>query len=407
MATDKLSHVQIVKARPRARDYKLSDGDGMYLLVKSSKAGGNKLWRLKYRLDGRERLFAIGTMADVPLAEARKRREAARQLIAEGIHPVDAKRERRELAKEAARHTFAAVADAYYAHNEAGWSVRHQRDVRRILDELIAGFGARPISAIKVADVRRVIDAVIARAALVYARDVRLYFRQVVKHFNSDRERPIADPSALVKIPKAPPVAHHAMLEPQEIPAFLRALRNSDASPITRIAVRMLLLSALRTTELRMATWSEIDAKAKLWRVPQRRMKNRVAHLVPLSAQMQELIADLRLLTGAGELLFPNTRDADQPMSENAIIFVLYRLGLKGKLTSHGFRAMFSSWANEKGYNADAIELQLSHVPGNKVRTAYNRAAYLEQRRDLLQGWADYIDECERSAKVVAIKSAT
>ena len=406
MATNKLTdleirhairHAQALKTRP-----KLFDGDGMYLHINTRPVGSN-LWRRKYYVDGIEKLDSFGPYPDISLADAREKRDAARKLIAKGIDPVHAKREKREAATEATRHRFEVVAEDYFAHNVAGWSERHQRDVRRILDELIAGLGKQPISAIKVADVRRVIDAVVARNAIVYANDVRLYFRQVIKHFNSERERPIADPSALVKIPKAPKVSHHAMLEPQEIPGFLRALRNSDASPITRIAVRMLLLSALRTTELRMASWSEIDTKDKIWRVPQRRMKNRASHLVPLSTQMQELLTDLRLLTGAGALLFPNTRDASQPMSENAIIFVLYRLGLKGKLTSHGFRAMFSSWGNEKGYNADAIELQLSHVPGNKVRTAYNRAAYLDQRRELLQGWADYIDECERSATLRSV----
>jgi integrase len=404
VATDKLSHVQIVKAKPRAKDYKLSDGEGMFLLVKSVKAGGNKLWRLKYRLDGRERLFAMGALADVPLAEARDRREAARQLIAKGIHPLEAKREQRALANKAAEDTFETVANAYYDNNQTAWSAQHCRDVRRILDELIAAFGERPIGAVKVDDVRGVIDAVVARNALVQARDVRMYYRQVVKHYNAQREHPIADASVLVIIPKAPQVTHHAALEPQEIPGFLRALRNSDAAPMTRIAVRMLLLSALRTTELRKAEWSEIDEKEKLWRVPQRRMKNQVAHLVPLSTQMQELIADLRLLTGTGALMFPNARDADAPMSENAIIAVLYRLGLKGRLTSHGFRSMFSSWANEHGYNADAVELQLSHVPGNMVRSAYNRAAYRAERRRLLQLWAVFIDECERT-NVVALKS--
>lgn len=138
--------------------------------------------------------------------------------------------------------------------------------------------------------------------------------------------------------------------------------------------------------------------------MPQRRMKNRVAHLVPLSRQATELLSDLRLLTGNGKLMFPNARDPEVSMSENAIIAALYRLGYKGRLTSHGFRSMFSSWANEKGYSADAIELQLSHVPGNKVRTAYNRALYLEQRRELLQAWADYLDKRERGAQIVSLE---
>jgi integrase len=408
MAIEKLTDVAIRRAIRHAHEAgnsrKLFDGDGLHLCI-NTKPIGSDLWRLKFSLDGVERTASFGPYPRVTLADARERSRAARKLIDRGIDPVAAKREKRATVAEERRHLFKGAAEAYFKDNVAAWSESHQRDVRRILDEIGETLGERPLASIGKSDVQRVVDTVVARNALTYARDVRLYFRQVIKHFNAAREHPIADPSALVAIPKAPPTNHHAMLEAQEIPEFLQALANSDAGPMTRIAVRLLMLSALRTTELRLAEWSEIDSKEKLWRVPQRRMKGRAPHLVPLSTQGLRLLADLRRISGTGALMFPNFREPEQPMSEATIITALYRMGYKGRLTSHGFRSMFSSWANEHGYNSDAIELQLGHVPANKVRATYNRASYLTQRRELMQAWADYLDECERSARVIPIHS--
>jgi integrase len=406
MATDLLSDLAIRRAIREAHTggltRKLFDGGGLFLSINTPPIGSD-LWRQKYKLDGVERSISFGPYPRVSLADARDRRDEARKLIDRGVDPVAAKRGKRDTAGEERQHRFAIAAESYFAANAAGWSENHRRDVRRILDEITGTLGSTPITGIKPSDVRGVIDAVVGRNALTYARDVRLYFRQVIKHFNGNREQPIADPSALINIPKAPKTRHHAMLEAQEVPEFLRALTHSDASPVTRIAIRLLLLSALRTTELRMGLWAEIDAKGSLWRVPQRRMKNREAHLVPLSRQALALLADLRRLTGVGDLMFPNTRGVGQAMSEGTIINALYRLGYKGRITSHGFRSMFSSWANEHGYNPDAIELQLSHVPENKVRSSYNRAAYLEERKRLMQAWADYLDERERAGRVRSV----
>ena len=401
---DLLSDKRIRALRPQQKPYRIADGRAMYLLV--SPAGG-KLWRLKFRLDGKERVLALGQYPDVGIADARDKRDAARKLIAKGIDPVAHKRGQRDAKHQAAGYPFSAAAEAYFNHNEAAWSQSHRRDVRRILDELNAAVGNKPMAAIEPEDIEAVIGKIEGRDALTYARDVRLYFRCVVRHHNqTNRKHRIADPSNDLVIKKAPKVRHHAALEPSEVGPFLRKLQHSAASHLVRIAIRVLLLTAVRTTELRKAQWREIDAKAKLWRIPAGRMKTGVEHVVPLAPQTLDLFAELRTLTGEGELLFPNLLEPKQPMSEGAIISAIrLRLNYAGRMTGHGARSVFSSWCNEQGFNADAIERQLAHAPRDAVRAAYNRSDYLPERRRMMVAWANYLDEAERGAKVIALRA--
>jgi integrase len=402
MAENLLSEKTVRAAKPDTKAYKMGDGKGMYLLVQPS---GTKCWRLKYQLDGKEKLLALGVFDDVGLALARDRRDEARKLIARGIDPVVAKRREREAKNERARYTFEKAAEAFVAHNTKAWSESHRRDVGRIVDEINETLGDKSMAGIEPEDVEKVIDKIEKRGALTYARDVRMYFRAIVRHFNAkNRKHRIADPSADILIATAPRVRHHAALDPGEIGGFLRALRNSNAAPLVRLAVRLLIATGVRTTELRLARWSEIDTKAKLWRIPAERMKAHREHLVPLARPVLELLDELRLITGEGDLLFPHLFEPDQPISDGTIINAIkYGCGYRGRATGHGMRRTFSTWANEQGFHPDAIERQLAHVEGNTVRAAYNAAEHLPERKRLMAAWADFLEETERGAKVVAL----
>jgi len=401
---DLLSDKTIRALRPKQTAYKLTDGRGMYLLVSPT---GAKLWRLNFRLDDKYRTLAIGKYPDVGVADARDLRDEARKKIAKGIDPVVAKHERRNVKREQAKHTFKAAADDYFDHNSLGWSESHQRDVRRILDELKLSLGEKAMAAIEPDDIGKVLKDIEDRGKLTYCRDVRLYFRAVVRHHNvKNRQHRIVDPSVDIAIKKPPKVKHHSALEQSEVGPFLRKLALAPASPLVRIGTRMLLLTAVRTTELRKAEWREIDTKAKLWRVPAHRMKAGVEHVVPLAPQALDVLSTLRTLTGEGTLLFPNLLDPEQPMSENAIIGNLYTMGYAGKATGHGMRSTFSTWANENGFNADAIERQLAHAPRDSTRAAYLRSEFLVERRRMMAAWADFLDEAEHGAKVVQLRSA-
>lgn len=400
-ATDRLTDKQIRAAKPDTKPYKLTDGGGMFLLVQPH---GVKLWRFKYRFEGKEKLASFGEYPDTTLTIARDLRKAAREKLAAKIDPMAEKRMEREARAEGARDSFASVADDYRSKRGAKWSANHRRDVDRIIDvELIPALAHKPMRSIKPADVRTLIDGIAERGALTFARDVRLYFRAILKHYNATRDQPIPDPSALVDIPDAPAAKHHAALPASEIGEFLRKLQHSDALAATRIALRLLLLTGLRTTELRFGRWAEIDTQAKLWRVPAERMKARADHLVPLSAQALALLAALRTMTGGGELMFPNAIDPERPISDMTILSTVYRIGYKGKMTGHGARAMLSTWANEHGFNPDAIERQLAHGPRDKVRAAYNAAQYLPERQRLMDAWGAFLDTSERDVRVVPL----
>jgi integrase len=395
----KLTETAIRNAKRPQTDYKLYDERGMYLLVK---ANGAKLWRLKFYLDGKERLLSLGDHRDVSLKEARDARDEKRKLIAKGVDPVALERERDAEKREERLAVFATAAERYYKAKAALWSETHRRDVRRMIDrELVPALGKLPLSSIKTADVRKVIDAIAERKALTYAKDVRMYYRAILHHFNTQRphDRQVPDASLHVVVPDPPAEKSHAALQPHEIGAFLRAISNGDATPMVRIAVRLLLLTAVRTNELRRARWSEFDIKGKLWRLPRTTMKARREHVVPLSTQTLVLLAQLRTVTGstdADDLLLPNILDSSQPISENTILAAIKRAGYKRRMTGHGCRSVFSTWAHESAYSSDVIERQLAHAPADKVKAAYLHSEFLAERTRLMQAWADYLDMAER-----------
>lgn len=398
-----LSDRAIRNAKPAKHLFRLYDSAGMYLEI--TPAGG-KWWRLKYRVEGKEKRLSLGVFPDVRLAEARSRRDAARKLLADGIDP-SAKRQadKREAAGRAA-NSFEAVAREWYAKQVPTWVATHATDVlRRLEGNLFPELGVIPIAdltaPVLLATVRRIED----RGARDLAHRVLQVAGQVFR-YGIATGRCERDLSRDLKGALAPHAKRNqAAVTPDELPALLRAIDGYETigDRQTMLALRLLALTFVRTGELIGSTWVEIDLDGAAWIIPAERMKMRSEHVVPLSRQAIELLRDLRAIGGDSRYVLPG-RNPDKPISNNTLLFALYRLGYKGKMTGHGFRAVASTVLNEAGFRADVIERQLAHCERNDVRGAYNRAEYLPERRKMMQQWADMVDALAKGAKVIPLQ---
>lgn len=413
------------------------DGGGLYLEVMPT---GARYWRWKYRHAGKEKRAALGVYPEVGLKLARERADAARAVLARGRDPLalwhDARelrddddaagawreaaelldagtdplaawRDRKARAQRDAAATFEAVAREWLSHQSARWGEKTAGMIRRSLEaDVFPKLGARPAADLRPREVVKVVQAIEARGAGETAgrvlQRIRAVYRYAAVHERID-SNPMLDLKA-GEVLKPRQVRHRAALEEADLPPFLVALDAYRGEPTVLAALRLLMLSALRPGELRGATWAEIDAEAKLWRVPAARMKMKAAHLVPLSRQALEVIEAQRKVSGrdpAG-LIFPSPYYPGKPISDGTLNGALRRMGYGGgSHTAHGFRALFSTVANEHGHDRDAIERQLAHVERNEVRAAYHRAEYFDARGRLLQWWADYLDARRSGAKVV------
>jgi len=393
------------KLRTLSTPGKHFDGGGLYLEV--SKSGG-RYWRLKYRFGGKEKLLAFGTYPDVSLKVARERRDEARRTLARDEDPGELRKAAKEKAAEEVRNTFRAVADDWLAHQSAKWAPGTRELIEQSLKTYVfPSLGARPIAQIKPREVAAAVRAIEAKgageAAARVLQRVKAIYRFAVVHERIE-SNPMLDlrPSELLK-PRQ--VRHRAAMTDRELPAFLEALDNYGGDPTTKAALTLLLLTAVRPGELRGARWAEIDEDAAQWRIPAERMKMKEPHLVPLSRQALEVLRRQRAISGGQDLVFPSPFYPGKPLSENTLNGALVRMGYGGTggHTAHGFRALFSTVANEAGQDPDVIERQLAHAERNEVRAAYHRAAYVEARTRLMQWWADLLDG-RRTGKVVAFR---
>lgn len=390
-----LTTLQIKSAKPAERAYKLSDTGGLFVLVQPN---GSKLWRYKFRLNGVEGLQALGAFPEVTLADARNAHAESRKLVAKGIHPVQDRREERESRAEAELHrvkgSFGAVCADWNAATAADLrpATALQRD-REIGKDLTPRFKDRPISKITRLELTTALKEVEARAPEV-ARNLRNYLWGIFEY---------AIDSGLIADNPVPPVRvlrkrnqqNHPALSPDLLGEFLRKLDAIDTiHEQTRIAMLLVVLTACRKAEVTGGRWSEIDLAAAEWEIPAERMKAGRAHWVPLSRQCLELLQALRALVPEGSaFLFPNRLDPDRPMADRSLNALMERLGFSGDGTPHGMRATFSTHFNAAGASIDVIEHCLAHVPGNRVRAAYNRHAYQAERREMLQTWADHVNQ--------------
>lgn len=403
-----LTNVACINAKAAAKAYRLADGGGMYLEITPS---GGKYWRLKYRFCGKEKRLALGVYPSVPLAEARNRREEARKQLAAGVDPGAVKRQRKLQALLTAGTTFERVTREWHELQKGVWTERHSDCVLHRLEvDLFPLLGHLPIAEIRPLQLLQALRKIEARGAHEMARRALQYSGQVFR-YAVITERAERDISADLKGALRPfKRGHFSAFESDDLPAFLTTLERNDARlfPQTRAATWLLLLTFVRTRELIEAKWTEFKLDEQEWVIPAERMKMRRPHVVPLSRQSVSILREQQKFTGNWQWVFPNQARPIKPMSNMTILKALERMGYKGRMTGHGFRALAMSTIKEKlGYRHEVVDRQLAHAPASKVDAAYDRAKFLDERRKMMQEWADYLDKVKSSAtSVAALKTA-
>jgi integrase len=379
------------------------DGAGLYLEL--TKAGG-KYWRLKYRHGGKEKKLSFGVYPETGLKAARDRASEARKTLKGGSDPGELRKAEKAKIVHETVNTLEAVSRDWLAHQAARWAPITLARIRASLEaDVFPALGARPIASIKPGEIMAAVKKVEARGAADQAdrvlKRVKAVYRWAVTHERIE-SNPMVDlvPGEIFK-PRH--VTHRAALADSDLPDFLAKLEAYQGDPHTRHALMLLILTATRPGETRGALWAEFDLDAALWIIPAERMKMRLEHRVPLSRQAVEVLRTMHTLSGDRDLVFPSPFYPSKSLSENTFNSALARMGYKGTATAHGFRALFSTVANECNWNPDAIERQLAHVERNGVRAAYHRSTYLEDRAKLMQWWADYLDG-RKTGKVLKMK---
>jgi integrase len=405
-----LSDVKLRAAKPQAKAYKLADAHRLYLLITPA---GAKIWRMNYVFDSKNKTLVIGPYPVVSLVQARARRDEARAFLLEGRDPAIAKKLKVEANIEASRNTFEIVAREWHETNRPQWAKIHAGDVLRSLErDVFPAIGALPIRDLTAPKILKVLRDIEERAAIETAKRVRqrisaVFVYAIAAGIASDdpAEKMGAALKPLPKRNKQPAITDIGQLR-----TMLSAVDADQARPVTRLALRLIALTAVRPGEIRGARWEEfegLDGQSPLWRIPGWRMKGDLDrkdeeggdHLVPLAPESVAILRAVWKITGTGQLVFPSNRHTHRPMSENALGYLLNRAGYHGRHVPHGFRAAFSTvmneWAKQHGRPDDreVIDLMLAHVPANKVEGAYNRAAYLPRRRELAMTWAALLSE--------------
>ncbi|RLG28706.1 integrase [Methanosarcinales archaeon] len=396
-----LTDTEIRNLKPREKAYKVFDGGGLYLEITPI---GSKLWRYRYRYKGKNKTLALGKYPVISLAEARKKHLEAKRMLANGLDPSAMKR------KEKLRNakTLEVVAREWWEAKRAKWSEDHASLVwRRLEVNVLPWLKDRPVMEITSRELLEVLKRVEARGAVETARRIGQVLNQV---FIFAVAAGYCDNNSASNLNKAlkecRPRSFPAITEPKKIKELLLAIDSFSGSFVVKQALRFAPLVFVRPGELRKAEWVEINLEERLWTIPAEKMKKKRPHLVPLSRQAVEILQELKPLTGEGKYVFPSVRTNDRPMSENTLNAALRRLGYsKDEMVAHGFRTMASTRLHEMGWPSHVIEIQLAHVDRNSVRAVYNKAEYLEERRKMMQAWADYLDALKSGAKVLALKS--
>jgi integrase len=397
-----LTAVAIKAAKGREKPYKLTDSDGLHLLVLPS---GGRYWRINYRYLGKQKTLALGVWPDVELADARAKRDGARRLLAKGCDPAEQVKLDKITASVAAANTFKAVAEEWYAKAEKeGLAPATLNKIRWLLTFAYASFGNRPIADISPHELLAVLRKFEVRGKHESAKRLRStcgqVFRYAIATARANRDISADLRGALISVK----VTHRAAVTtPTEVGALLRVIDGYEGHAVTLTALKLMPHLFVRPGELRHAEWNELDLEKAVWTIPAHKMKMRRAHSVPLSRQALTIIAGIETDARLSPLLFPSLRSAKRPMSENTINAALRRLGYaQDEMTGHGFRAMASTLLNEMGkWNPDAIERQLAHADTNAVRRAYTRGEYWNERVAMMQDWSDYLDQLRDGAKIL------
>jgi Integrase len=374
--------MQIRRAKPEAKAYTLGDGQGLSLLIEPN---GSKSWRFRYRYAGKPKMISLGVYPTITLADARSRRDEARKLVAEGKNPSEVRKEQKLALQTESENAFEKIAREWHQLKSAKWSAGYASDIMEAFkNDIFPYVGTRPVGEIKPLELLNVLRKIEKRGALEKMRKVRQRCSEVFRYAIATGRaefNPAADLSSALEVHQS---NHFPFLKADEIPDFLRALDSYTGSRVVQIATKLLMITGVRTIELRAALWSEFDLDNAIWEIPAERMKMRRAHLVPLSTQALHLLNELKVVTGNYRYVFPGRNDPSKPMSEAAINQLIKRIGYGGRLTGHGFRHMMSTILHDAGFNSQYIELQLAHVDSNRIRGTYNHAIFIEERRKML-----------------------
>jgi len=400
-----LSEVKVRTAKRQDREYKLFDGGGLYLMITPS---GGKLWHFKYRFDEKEKKLALGPYPEISLSDARQRREEARKQIAHGIDP-GAIRKAMKQAETEEKETFEVIAREWHTKFTPSWTPGHANTIiSRLGRDLFPWIGSRPINEIKAPELLAVLRRVEARGALESAHRIRTIAGQVFCYAVATG-RAERNPSADLKGALPQPGEKHlaAITDPKEVAPLLRAIDGYSGHYVVKCALRLAPLFFVRPGELRHAEWAEIDLDEAVWNIPAHKMKMKQPHIVPLSKQAIEILTELKELTGASKYVFPSGRTFARPMSNNALLAALRRMGYdKDTMTPHGFRAMARTILDEVlQIRPDFIEHQLAHAVRDPNGRAYNRTAHLVERKKMMQLWANYLDGLKVGAVVIPFKA--
>ncbi|HVR90238.1 MAG TPA: integrase arm-type DNA-binding domain-containing protein [Novosphingobium sp.] len=401
-----LTDTAIRTATAGAKDRKLADDKGLYLLVT---AGGSKLWRFKFRIDGKEKKLALGAYPEVSLKDARAARDLARKSAQAGSDPAAAKREARAAKRVAAGNTFGGIAEEFIAKLEAeGKADVTVTKARWLLSKLLPVLGTRPIADITPAELLGVLRVSERAGQRETARRLRSFSSRVFRYAVATARAAVDPAQPLAGALIAPIAKHHAAItDAVAFGALLRSIDGYTGQPVTTLALRFTALVFQRPGEIRQAEWSEIDFDGAVWTIPAARMKQRQPHRVPLSCQALAILREAEALSGDGRFVFPKLGTQLKPMCENAINGALRRMGYGADtMTAHGFRSTASSLLNESGkWNPDAIERSLAHADANQVRAAYHRSAYWPERVEMAQWWSDYLDRLRIGADIIVFRS--
>lgn len=387
-----LTDTAIRNAKPSTKPYKIFDSGGLYLLIKPA----GKYWRMDYRFSDKRKTLALGVYPVIALVDARKKRDEARQLLANDIDPSSAKRYSKQVKQQTHENTFQVIAIEWHIKLSTTWAATTAANIKRCLEmDIFPWLGNRPIKEINAPELLAVLRKIESRGAHEKAQRAREYvgrvFRYAIQTGRAER-----DPSGDLRGALIPVKAkHHASItDSRGVAQLMRAISSFRGSFITQCALQLAPLVFVRPGELRQAEWQEIDFDKQEWRIPAHKMKMKEQHIVPLAHQAIEILKAVQPLTGNYKYIFPSIRSTARPMSENTVNAALRRMGYeKDEMTGHGFRSMASTLLHEHGWPHAAIERQLAHAERNKISAAYNFAEHLPKRREMMQWWADFLDK--------------
>lgn len=390
-----LTVLQVNNVKPKDKDFKLSDAGGLYLHVKSN---GAKYWRLAYRFNQKQKTLALGVFPEISLQMARDKVLEAKKNLSNNIDPSEVRKSIKSISLDSS-NSFKSIATEWFLKQKTVWAESHTKDVKRRLEkDIYPKIGDLPISQISSVQVLEVVRVIEKRQATDLAHRVLGVCGQVFRYGVSSGKL-TSDPTRDLKGALTPHVQKHQnMILQNELPNLMFDISTYDklGDLQTKLALQMLANTFVRTGELIKATWEEFDFEKCIWKIPASRMKMKREHIVPLTPQVVSILNDLKEISHSSEYVFAG-RSRDNHISNNTILFALYRLGYKGKMSGHGFRAVASTVLNENGFRADIIERQLAHLDSNKVRSAYNRADYWKERVEMMIWWSNHLEEVVKS----------